>query len=121
MSLAPKRDIHPALALMETPERHKESGDGEYAPKRVLCATETVVTDNENDNEEPLNVPSEASRDVSPRRPGDPLDQSSEFYKTILEEGKDFSSLAFTLSTDTKSHLPLIVIKGAATPDYIST
>ena len=83
MSLAPKRDIHPALALMETPEHHKESGDGEYTPKRVLCATETVVTDNEDDNEEPLNVPSEASRDVSPRRPGDPLDQSSEFYKTI--------------------------------------
>ena len=130
MSLAPKRDIHPALALMETPERHKESGDGEYAPKRVLCATETVVTDNEDDNEEPLNVPSEASRDVSPRRPGDPLDQSLEFYKTILEEGKDF---AFTLSTDTKSHLPVIVsqcelayhppfgTKGVATPDYIST
>ena len=73
MSLAPKRDIHPALALMETPERHKESGDGEYAPKRVLCATETVVTDNEDDNEEPLNVPSEASRDISPWRPAGPI------------------------------------------------
>ena len=79
-------------------------------PRRVLCATETVVTDKEDDNEEPLNVPSEASRDVSPRRPGDPPDQSLEFYKTILEEGKDFPSLAFMLSTDTKSHLPVIVV-----------
>ena len=79
---------------METPERHKESGDGEYASKRVLCATETVVTDNEDDNEEPLNVPSETSRGVSPRRPAGPI--VGILQNHILEEGKDFPSLAFT-------------------------
>ena len=96
MSLAPKRDIHPALALMDTPERHKESGDGEYAWKRVLCATETVVTDNEDDNEEPLNVPSEASRDVSPRRPGDPATRWTNrwnFTKPYWRKGKIFPAL----------------------------
>ena len=42
---------------METPEWHEESADEEYNTERVLCATETVVVD----NEEPLNVPSEVS------------------------------------------------------------
>ena len=86
---------------METPEWHEESADEEYNTERVLCTTETVVVD----NEEPLNVPSEVSRDVSPNQPS-----NLEFYKTILEEGKFFPSLAFTLSTDTKSHQPVVVV-----------
>ena len=72
---------------MEMPKRHKESADEEYALKRVLCTTETVIYIV--DNKEPLNVRNEISQDGQPSN----LDQSSEFYKTKMEEGKHFPAL----------------------------
>ena len=73
---------------METPVHQKVRGNEEFIRKRVLCATENLVTDSEltllTFSNEPLNV--------STCNPC----QSLEFYEVVLLEEKHFPGFAFT-------------------------